>query len=280
MDRLSLFDIESIEDEVMSEYGHEHPLRKFSLASSASGLSEAALKKQRAMVVERLKTASEEQATQVFRLLSEGFSAIESLKKAGLRKNPSSRRPARGAMRGSMRGEQGEVVGMIGGQPVRVLDSKRFRGGFGMGLLSRVGFQGLRYEISTVEDGNRFQTIIYDSAGKQLVVEENPEGDTLEDAHSWSFSLLPQAAEKAQARQNPERKPSKVQSVLIPKDRYTLREARKWIKEHKFVDKGVDETDRYYRFRQFAPTKHYAYRTIAFGQSGIKAVLRVSKQPR
>lgn len=283
MDRLSLFDIESIEDEVMSEYGHEHPLRKFSLAPSARGLSEAALKKQRAMVVERLKTASEEQAVQVFRLLSEGFSAIESLKKTGLRKNPSARRP--------MRGEQGEIVGMIAGQPVRVLESKRFRGGFDTsGLLSRVHFQGSRYEISTIEDFGRFQTIVYDKDGKQLVVEEYPEGDTLEDAHSWSFSLLPQAAEQAldeasalpppESRQNPERKPSKVQSVLIPKDRYTLREARKWIKEHKFVDKGVDETDRYYRFRQFAPTKHYAYRTIPFGQSGIKAVLRVSKQPR
>lgn len=82
------------------------------------------------------------------------------------------------------------------------------------------------------------------------------------------------------ARENPSRKPSKVQSVLIPTDRYTLRAARKWIKEHGFVDEGVDETERYYRFRQFEPTRHYAYRTISFGDSGIKAVIRVSKRPR
>jgi hypothetical protein len=184
---LSLLDIENIEEEVMSEYGHEHPLLKFSFAPEApeaAHASEAALRGQRALVFKRLQSADEEQAIQVFRLLSEGFSVEESFERA---------------------------------------------------------------EVPFVSRRNPF-------------------------AGSYSDLL--------DARENPERKSSKVQSVLIPKDSYTLSEARKWIKGHKFVDKGVDETDRYYRFRQFAPTKHYAYRTIAFGQSGIKAVLRVSKKPR
>lgn len=291
MDRLSPFDIESIEDEVMSEYGHEHPLRKFSL-TPGSRASEATLRRQRAMVFERLLSASEDQAFQVFRLLSEGFSVEEALERADLRKNPSSRRPARGLARRQPRSLEraANQVIEIEGKPVRVLGSTRFKGGFGaVGLKSLVTFQGSQYEVSTIEERGRFQTIVYSADGEQLVVEEDPEGSTLEDAHGWSFRLLPLAAQAEHdggdiidmgGRENPERKPSKVQSVLIPKDRYTLREARKWIKEHKFVDKGVDETDRYYRFRQFAPTKHYAYRTIAFGQSGIKAVLRVSKKPR
>lgn len=84
---------------------------------------------------------------------------------------------------------------------------------------------------------------------------------------------------------NPEehtvRKPSKVQSVIVPKDRFTKRQAQAWVAEHGFIDPGVDETDDYYRFRQMDPDRqHFKYRTIPFGDSGVQAVVRVSRLPQ
>lgn len=77
------------------------------------------------------------------------------------------------------------------------------------------------------------------------------------------------------------RKPSKVQSVIIPKARFTKRQARAWVAEHGFIDPGVDETDDYYRFRQMDPDQqHFKYRTIPFGDSGVLAVVRVSRLPQ
>lgn len=93
---------------------------------------------------------------------------------------------------------------------------------------------------------------------------------------------LEQAVEAVHGRSNPRgaRASSKVQSVLIPTDSFTMRQARKWVDEHGYADHGVDETDQYYRFRQFDPDKRHGYRTIEFGDSGIKAVIQVPKKPR
>lgn len=91
------------------------------------------------------------------------------------------------------------------------------------------------------------------------------------------------AVETVHPRRNPRhnpRKPSEVQSVLIPTDSFTLRQARKWIDEHGFLDEGADETERYYRFRQLDPDKRHGYRTIEFGDSGIKAIIQVPKRRR
>ena len=53
-----------------------------------------------------------------------------------------------------------------------------------------------------------------------------------------------------------------LQSVLIPKSKFTLKEAKKWIREHgykeSFYGKDVDITEKFYRFRQAAP-KHGEY---------------------
>lgn len=77
------------------------------------------------------------------------------------------------------------------------------------------------------------------------------------------------------------RKPSTVQSVIIPKDRFTKRQARAWIAQHGFVDPGIDETADYYRFRQMDPDRqHFKYRTIPLGHSGVQAIVRVSRLPR
>ena len=48
-----------------------------------------------------------------------------------------------------------------------------------------------------------------------------------------------------------------LQSVLLPRDRYTKREATKWVRDHNykisFYGKAVDVTKNFYRFRQAAP---------------------------
>jgi len=46
---------------------------------------------------------------------------------------------------------------------------------------------------------------------------------------------------------------SKVQSVLLNKDKFTIRQAIDWIIEHNYVFKKIDVTDNYYRFRQISP---------------------------
>lgn len=68
-----------------------------------------------------------------------------------------------------------------------------------------------------------------------------------------------------------------IQSVLIPKDKYTLAEARKWIADNhfklSFYKKQVDITDKYYRYRQLAPSRFVKdkYITIDF-KDGVKLI--------
>ena len=65
------------------------------------------------------------------------------------------------------------------------------------------------------------------------------------------------------------------QSVLLPKDEFTLAEARAWAKDHdyrtKFRGKGVDETEDFYRFRQHDPGRYRGFRTLPIGR-GIRLV--------
>jgi hypothetical protein len=64
------------------------------------------------------------------------------------------------------------------------------------------------------------------------------------------------------------------QSIIFPKDKYTVEEARKWLKNHGKSHGKVDTTDNYHRFRQFDPSEcSTTPKTISFGGSGIKAVI-------
>lgn len=81
----------------------------------------------------------------------------------------------------------------------------------------------------------------------------------------------------AGARENPsqdlaERPSMQVQSLLFPRDKWTKPEARAWLKEHGYKSKKVDETDRYYRFRQRDPDEFTVLRTKDFGEH-IKAIV-------
>lgn len=44
----------------------------------------------------------------------------------------------------------------------------------------------------------------------------------------------------------------KVQSILIPKNIFHIKEAKSWISKH-YKDKGIDDKDHYFRFRQLNP---------------------------
>lgn len=65
---------------------------------------------------------------------------------------------------------------------------------------------------------------------------------------------------------------SKVQSVLIPRSKFSLSEARAWIKSHGYHSGKVDVTDAYYRFRQAEPGRFDRIRTKEL-PGGIKLLV-------
>jgi hypothetical protein len=72
-------------------------------------------------------------------------------------------------------------------------------------------------------------------------------------------------------------KSSNVQSVLIPKNKFSKEEAINYIKEH-FKFKKIDENQRhnFYSFRQFKPTKGSSYSTKILN-NGVELVLEYKK---
>jgi len=53
---------------------------------------------------------------------------------------------------------------------------------------------------------------------------------------------------------------SKVQSVLLPKKYFCKQCAIDWLIKNNFKAKKIDETDNYYRFRQFDPSNFRRFR--------------------
>jgi len=44
----------------------------------------------------------------------------------------------------------------------------------------------------------------------------------------------------------------KLQSILFPKNKFTYEQATQFLSNHKFKNKGVDEKENFYRFRQLS----------------------------
>jgi hypothetical protein len=63
----------------------------------------------------------------------------------------------------------------------------------------------------------------------------------------------------------------KVQSVLIPRDKFTVTQARRWVREHGYEIIKIDITTNYYRFRQRDPIACMKYRTLRL-PNGVKLV--------
>src|SRR4051794_28048381 len=66
------------------------------------------------------------------------------------------------------------------------------------------------------------------------------------------------------------------QSVLIPRSRYTLAQAKQWLVDRGYKinfpgKSGPDITELYYRFLQAEP-KHGMYRTLRLGKSEIMLI--------
>jgi len=74
-----------------------------------------------------------------------------------------------------------------------------------------------------------------------------------------------------------------VQSVIFHKDKHTIKDAKKWLKEHKYKHPKIDDTDNTYRFRQINPStiekKGYTiYKNKPLGDSGIILVIAYKKK--
>lgn len=71
---------------------------------------------------------------------------------------------------------------------------------------------------------------------------------------------------------------TEAQSILFPKNKFSVGQAQTWLKSH---DKGsgkVDSPANFHRFRQFDPSRcESTPKTISFGASGIKAVICIKK---
>ena len=67
-----------------------------------------------------------------------------------------------------------------------------------------------------------------------------------------------------------------VQSVIFPKEKFSLPKARKWLKDHHYREQKVDITEHFYRFRQMRPMKGGRYTTIAL-PNGVQIILHYYK---
>lgn len=67
---------------------------------------------------------------------------------------------------------------------------------------------------------------------------------------------------------------SKVQSVIVNKRFFYLDEAIDWVRIHGYKVKKIDETDNYYRFRQFNPKKYSSYITRNLN-NGVKLIIGI-----
>lgn len=69
---------------------------------------------------------------------------------------------------------------------------------------------------------------------------------------------------------------SEVQSVVFPRDKYNLTQAKKWLKDNNYKvtyrNKPVDKTKTQFRFRQTAPSKYDSYVTKKLN-NGILLIL-------
>lgn len=68
------------------------------------------------------------------------------------------------------------------------------------------------------------------------------------------------------------KKRSRVQSLLLSKEMFSLAQARRWLKEHNFKVPQPDSRGQYWRFRQEDPQKFSQIRTVDF-RPGVRATV-------
>ena len=77
--------------------------------------------------------------------------------------------------------------------------------------------------------------------------------------------------------------PIKTQSVIIPKSKFTEKQANKWILKNKYTDKGKRirnyKTTNFYRFRQLPPS-HFTELKTKMLKNGIGIIYGNSAQKK
>lgn len=66
---------------------------------------------------------------------------------------------------------------------------------------------------------------------------------------------------------------SVVQTLLFPKDKFTVTSAKAWARKHGKKSGKVDVTEKYIRLRQLSPGGFARMRNIPLGSSGVRAVV-------
>jgi len=66
------------------------------------------------------------------------------------------------------------------------------------------------------------------------------------------------------------------QSVIIPRDKFSLAEAKAWIDRHNYKKPKVDTTKNFYRFRQEEPGLFHNYRNKKL-PDGVELVLGIRR---
>lgn len=69
-----------------------------------------------------------------------------------------------------------------------------------------------------------------------------------------------------------------VQSVIFPKDKFSLESAIDWLISHNYKVPKVDETEEHYRFRQHSPKKYIPdrFRTVEL-INGAKLIINLPR---
>jgi hypothetical protein len=67
-----------------------------------------------------------------------------------------------------------------------------------------------------------------------------------------------------------------LQTILVPKSKFSLPDAIHWVRTHRFIADKVDTTDRFYRFRQMTPYPGGEYRTKTL-PNGVELVTHYIK---
>lgn len=78
------------------------------------------------------------------------------------------------------------------------------------------------------------------------------------------------------------KKSTQTQSIIFPRETWTVDAAKKWLRSHGKKAPAVDQTKDFLRFRQEDPDQFdkKTFRTIPLGRSGIKSIIGVSKKVR
>ncbi len=65
-----------------------------------------------------------------------------------------------------------------------------------------------------------------------------------------------------------------LETILVPRKKFSLADAVRWVADHKHSHHKVDVTGNFYRFRQHAPAHHGRYYTTTL-PNGVELVNQV-----